>query len=269
MKKTTVLLTTLVLIWNFNTNAQSEIEQINTTLQHYTEGTANGEPERLKKAFHKDFNLFIVDSDTLKVIEGAGYIERVEKGKKYNRVGKIVAVDYENDAASAKIEVYFPDRKRIATDYLLLLKIEGTWKIMHKIIDLNAFEKVVDLQVKNTLEIDNINTTLLHYIEGTANSDTKRLDKAFHKDFNLYYIKNEALEIISGQKYMTNFTNGKTYNRIGKVLSIDYEDTAGLAKIQVLMPDRDRVAIDYLLLLKIKGTWKIIHKSFTSKTYSK
>ncbi len=269
MKKSNILLLVLTFIWNFEINAQSEIEQINTTLQHYIEGTANGAPERLKKAFHKDFKLFIVDSDTLKIIDGKGYIERVEKSKKYNRIGKIITIDYENDAASAKIEVYFPDRNRIATDYLLLLKIKGKWKILHKIINLNTFEKVADLQAKNTLEIDNINKALLHYIEGTANSDPARLDNAFHKDFNLYYIKKDTLGIIPGKKYMTNFTNGKTYNRIGKVVSIDYEDDAGLAKIQVLMPDRDRVAIDYLLLLKIKEEWKIIHKSFTSKTYGK
>ncbi len=269
MKKKLVLFLVFVFISNLGINAQSEIEQINTTLQHYIEGTANGEPERLKKAFHKDFKLFIVDSDTLKVIDGKGYIKRVEKGKKYNRIGKVITIDYENDAASAKIEVYFPDRNRVATDYLLLLKIQGTWKILHKIINLNTFENVADLQAKNTLEIDKINTTLIHYIEGTANSKPDRLNKAFHKDFNLYYIKKDTLGIIPGKKYITNFTQGKTFNRIGKVLSIDYEDDAGLAKIQVLMPDRDRVAIDYLLLLKIKEEWKIIHKSFTSKTYNR
>ncbi|MBP6699500.1 MAG: nuclear transport factor 2 family protein, partial [Flavobacteriales bacterium] len=32
----------------------SDIEQITATLMDYIEGTANGEPERLRKAFHPD-----------------------------------------------------------------------------------------------------------------------------------------------------------------------------------------------------------------------
>jgi Putative lumazine-binding len=36
---------------------EKEFELINQTLLDYIEGTANGEPNRLKRAFHKDFNL--------------------------------------------------------------------------------------------------------------------------------------------------------------------------------------------------------------------
>ena len=32
--------------------SQSEIEDINKVLYHYIEGTANGEPDRLRRAFH-------------------------------------------------------------------------------------------------------------------------------------------------------------------------------------------------------------------------
>ena len=39
---------------------KSDFEQITETLTDYIEGTANGEPERLKKAFHPSFNLFTV-----------------------------------------------------------------------------------------------------------------------------------------------------------------------------------------------------------------
>ncbi|NAS30770.1 nuclear transport factor 2 family protein [Flavobacteriaceae bacterium R38] len=116
-------------------------------------------------------------------------------------------------------------------------------------------------------EINLINKTLLHYIEGTANGEPDRLKKAFHKDFNLYYIKNDSLSIINGERYIGNFKPGKKNNRIGKVLAVDYEGDAATAKIEVLMPDRNRIAIDYMLLLKIKGEWRIIHKSFTSKNY--
>lgn len=40
--------------------AQSDLELITETLMHYIEGTANGEPDRLRIAFHPDFNLYTV-----------------------------------------------------------------------------------------------------------------------------------------------------------------------------------------------------------------
>jgi len=250
-------------------NAQTEVEQINSTVMKYIEGTANGNPDKVREAFHKNFNLFLVQEDTLRVIDGKGYIKRVEKGKKYNRIGRIISIDNENDAASVKVEVYFPDTKRIATDYLLLLKIKGQWKILHKIINLKNYQKVEDLVSNEKMGIEEIKETLSNYIEGTANGEPEKLKKAFHQDFNLYYIKNDTLSIILGKQYIGNFKEGKKNNRIGNILSLDYENNAGLAKVQVLMPDRNRIAIDYLLLLKIKNEWKIIHKSFTSKNYDK
>lgn len=247
---------------------QTEVEQINSTVMKYIDGTANGNPDKVREAFHKDFNLFIVHGDTLRTIDGNGYIERVEKGKKYNRKGKIISIDYENDAASVKVEVYFPDTKRIATDYLLLLKINKQWKILHKIINLKNNQKIENLISIEKNGIEEIKETLSNYIDGTANGEPEKLIKAFHKDFNLYYIKKEVLSIISGKKYIENFKEGQKSNRIGNVLSIDYENNAGLAKVQVIMPERNRIAIDYLLLLKINGEWKIIHKSFTTKNFN-
>ncbi len=267
MRKTLIIFITINLILGVKLYAQTEVEKINSTVMKYINGTANGNPDKVREAFHKDFNLFIVQGDTLRVIEGKGYIERVEKGKKYNRIGQIISIDYENDAASVKVEVYFPDTKRIATDYLLLLKIKEQWKILHKIINLKNYQKVEDLISNEKNGIEEIKETLSNYIEGTANGEPKKLKNAFHKDFNLYYIKNGNLSVLSGKQYISNFKEGKKNNRIGNILSLDYENNAGLAKIQVIMPDSNRIAIDYLLLLKIKDKWKIIHKSFTSKSY--
>lgn len=112
--------------------AQSETELISNTLLDYIEGTANGEPDRLRRAFHPDFELYFVGSDSLNVWSGERYIGNIKEGKKSNRVGRIVSIDYENDAASAKVEILMPGRKRIYTDYFLLLKLEGQWKIIHK-----------------------------------------------------------------------------------------------------------------------------------------
>lgn len=113
-------------------SSKTEIEQIAATLMDYIEGTSNGEPDKLKRAFHPDFNLYsVAKEDSLRIWQGKDYVSNVKEGKKSNRVGRIISIDFENNAAIAKVEILIPNRK-IFTDYFLLLKYEGSWKIIHK-----------------------------------------------------------------------------------------------------------------------------------------
>jgi len=113
-------------------NSKTEIEQITATLMDYIEGTANGEPDRLRRAFHKDFNLYTIsDKDSLKIRSGEQYISNTKQGEKSNRIGRIISIDYEKDAAIAKAEIVVPNW-RVFTDYFLLMKYEGSWKIVQK-----------------------------------------------------------------------------------------------------------------------------------------
>ncbi|HEY3429284.1 MAG TPA: nuclear transport factor 2 family protein [Cyclobacteriaceae bacterium] len=137
MKVFKILVACLVLVGGSDVcaqteNSKSEIEQITETLMDYIEGTANGDPDRLKKAFHPAFNLYTVNGkDSLLIRSGEEYIARVKKGEKTNRVGRIISIDFEKDAAIAKAEIVIPNW-RIFTDYFLLLKYEGSWKIVQK-----------------------------------------------------------------------------------------------------------------------------------------
>jgi putative intracellular protease/amidase len=110
---------------------KSDLDQINEILLDYIEGTANGQPERLRKAFHPNFNLYTVAKDTLLARSGEQYISNVKVGEKSNRIGHIVSIDIEKDAAVAKAEITIPGW-RIFTDYFLILKYQGAWKIVHK-----------------------------------------------------------------------------------------------------------------------------------------
>jgi len=99
---------------------------------NYIDGTANGEIDKLRKAFHPDFNLYsVTKEDSLRVWKGEEYIGGIEPGKKSNRIGRIISIDFENNAAIAKAEILIPNW-RVFIDYFLLLKYEGSWKIVHK-----------------------------------------------------------------------------------------------------------------------------------------
>lgn len=127
--------TEIVKILNLNnpntTLIKSDLDQVKEMLLDYIEGTANGQPERLRRAFHPRFNLYTVAKDTLWIRSGEQYISNINVGVKNNRIGRIIAIDIEKDAAIAKAEIVVPNL-RTFTDYFLILKYQGTWKIVHK-----------------------------------------------------------------------------------------------------------------------------------------
>lgn len=111
--------------------AQSDNEAVRATATDYIEGTANGEPNRLKRAFHEGAALYGVNDDgSMRRVPIAQYIGYFKPGVKNDRDGKIVAVDIVNNAANVKIEILSGPWKY--TDYLLLLKLDGQWKIINK-----------------------------------------------------------------------------------------------------------------------------------------
>ncbi|TKB98078.1 nuclear transport factor 2 family protein [Pedobacter cryotolerans] len=134
MNKILVLLLVFVSLRSEKTYAQtvkSDFDQVTEVLLDYIEGTANGQPERLRKAFHPDFNLYTVAKDTLWIRSGAQYIANIKVNEKTNRVGRIISIDIEKDAAMAKVEIVIPGF-RIFTDYFLILKYGRAWQIVHK-----------------------------------------------------------------------------------------------------------------------------------------
>lgn len=114
-----------------NTQTKSDIQGVTEAINHYLEGTKNGEPERLNKAFHPDFNLYYVDKDSIRIRSGKKYISQIKHGEVNNRIGRIISIDIEGNAAMAKAEVTIP-KWRVFTDYFLLLKVNQEWKIVQK-----------------------------------------------------------------------------------------------------------------------------------------
>ena len=131
MKSTRFLIAAVCLLFAWHTNAQTEVALIAEALTDYIEGSTNGQPERLRKVFHPDLNLYYVKNDSLRVWSGSAYIESTKEGEPTGEVGKIMSIDYENDIAVAKVQITYPGRTPYI-DYFMLLKLGGQWTIMHK-----------------------------------------------------------------------------------------------------------------------------------------
>ena len=121
----------LMLGLSVQAQAQSELEAVKATAMDYIEGTANGEINRIRRAFHEGAALYAANDDgSLRRIPIAQYIGYFKEGQKNDRKGKIVNVDIANNAANVKIEILSGQWK--FTDYLLLLKLKEGWKIINK-----------------------------------------------------------------------------------------------------------------------------------------
>lgn len=127
-----VLIISLLSLTCFSLNAQSEIELISETLTDYIEGSTNGQPARLKSAFHPDLNLYSIRDNEISVWSGVDYIKDTHEGKPTGEHGKIISIDYENNAAMAKVEISHPKNPIPYIDYFMLLKNDGKWIIIHK-----------------------------------------------------------------------------------------------------------------------------------------
>lgn len=114
-------------------------------------------------------------------------------------------------------------------------------------------------------EIEQITETLMDYIEGSTNGQPIRLKKAFHSDLNLYYIRNREFSVWSGENYIEGTREGEPTGEIGEILSIDFENDIATSKIRISHPESNTPYIDYLMLIKVNGHWKIVHKMFTQE----
>lgn len=110
----------------------SERKLIEETLVDYIEGSTNGQPDRLRRAFHPDLNLYSIKAGKLSVWSGQDYIKDTKEGKPTGETGKILSIDFENDIAVAKVEISHPRSSVPYIDYFMLLKIEDKWTIIHK-----------------------------------------------------------------------------------------------------------------------------------------
>jgi len=116
--------------------AQTELEQIHSTISDYIEGTSYSHVPQIKQAFYEEADLFLDNKDkslwVVPISEYAGWFEKNEAGQFTGRLGNIISVDYFQNIATAKAEILLPKRNLRFIDLFLLKKINGVWKIISK-----------------------------------------------------------------------------------------------------------------------------------------
>lgn len=109
----------------------ADMTAIHTTVFDYFEGLNNQDEQRLERAFDPSAQLKSPSDDgTVRVEPISAAIARWLRGdNKQSRVGNITAVDI-TDGRIARVVFDFDG---VYTDFLILMKLDGQWKIVDKV----------------------------------------------------------------------------------------------------------------------------------------
>lgn len=134
------LLLSLSLVLGFagsNAVAQNdEMAAARVPVEMYLKAQATGDPELIRKAFHPDAKLFFNREGKFTQLtrdEFAARFSGKPAADEAQRKRTIDSLTVTGDAAMAKLTLDYPNA--VLTDYLSLLKVDGEWKIVHKIFN--------------------------------------------------------------------------------------------------------------------------------------
>ncbi|MDQ3798437.1 MAG: nuclear transport factor 2 family protein [Acidobacteriota bacterium] len=112
---------------------ESEQKLVKVSLENYLKAHETGKSEFIREAFHKDARITAVSGGkllNLSVNEFACRFNEKPAADEASRKRRIEILDISGDAAFSKIILDYPTVK--LTDYISLLRIDGTWQIVHK-----------------------------------------------------------------------------------------------------------------------------------------
>lgn len=103
-------------------------------LAYYHAGHALYDPDLYRKILHPEWKFFLLENDSLKIVDRDEFCEwyaheNLKPELKWET--EIYNIDVTGDLASVKLRIENQDVKYI--DYLNLMKIDGSWWIVHKI----------------------------------------------------------------------------------------------------------------------------------------
>ncbi|MFB9077498.1 nuclear transport factor 2 family protein [Flavobacterium procerum] len=108
-----------------------------------------------------------------------------------------------------------------------------------------------------------IQKTLNFYIDGQATGDSVMVGKSFHSAWQLKYLADDKLNIVTKSQYLSGFKKpyAKQPNWSGRIISIDITNQIASAKIEI--STSKLLFIDYFNLMKTSKGWFIVDKIST------
>lgn len=191
----------LFIFCSINSTAQTEADEymaISETLSYYLDGGTYNDFPRLEKAFHKDATMKFI-GDQYKAVNAIDFFQKgIKPGPPQDRTTKIISIQSNGHAANAVLRIDYPTSYII--DFMNLLKVDGTWKIVNKIF-----------------YVEKLNTDKV--IEDELSVEEKEVLSVFHRWKMAYINKNTSdLEAILADNWSyAGSSNGKLGNKEGAI----------------------------------------------------
>ena len=117
-----------------------------------------------------------------------------------------------------------------------------------------------------------IRATVQRYFDGQRNGDADLMGSAFAPGANMIFVRDSALAIMPIPEFVERVREGAAKEKAApkpanppapapqKVASVDIAGNAAVARLETRRPDM--VVVDFMTLLKVRGEWLVVNKSF-------
>jgi hypothetical protein len=241
--------------------SEAEVGAARIPLESYINAHATGNPEYIRKAFFPTAKIMAFRDGkllNLSVEEFASRFSGKPAADESQRKRRIDSLDITGNAGVARIVLDYPDAT--LTDYMSLLKVDGEWKIVNKVFNVELKAK----STTNTRQPDDreaVKQAVLDYVEALYEADSSRIERSVHRDlfklgferdkdgtYKPYRMTYQELYDLAGR---WNKSGRIPKNSTKEIVVFDVADQTASAKLTA------RWGIDYLHLAKFDGKWMI------------
>ncbi|MCG3258780.1 MAG: nuclear transport factor 2 family protein [Candidatus Heimdallarchaeota archaeon] len=263
-----------------------EIESIEKTIQLYEEAFNEWDISKLVRAYHPDSMVYWFVPESNRFYNGLCYrwVEEFVKNQverpEVNYYVNIERINQYGTVAYARVRFLIEDPQdyRDTTDYLTLMKFDSQWKVVNKsghTIPLEQEELVrringdISLPSNDSEEIKRITDNLEIYAQAFHDWDMEKIKQTFHPSMRMNSVVQETHQFknqfrpyaVWGEVLENHKAEGITFET--EIKQIDQRGTAAVAVMywKATTPEGTGHTTDFLTLLKIENSWKIVNKS--------
>lgn len=231
-------------------------------LESYINAHATGNPEYIRKAFFPDAKIMAFRDGkllNLSVEEFASRFSGKPAADESQRKRRIDSLDITGNAGVARILLDYPDATLI--DYMSLLKVNGEWKIVNKVFNVEPKAKPTAAATQQPDDREAVKQAVLDYVEALYEADSSRIERSVHRDlFKLGFERDkDGTYKPYRMTYQELYDLAGRWNKSGRIpknskkeiVVFDVADQTASAKLTAWW------GIDYVHLAKFDGKWMI------------
>lgn len=242
--------------------SEAEAVAARVPLESYINAHATGNPEYIRKAFFPDAKIMAFRDGkllNLSVEEFASRFSGKPAADESQRKRRIDSLDITGNAGVARIVLDYPDATLI--DYMSLLKVDGEWKIVNKVFNVEPKAKPTAAATQQPDDREAVKQAVLDYVEALYEADSSRIERSVHRDlFKLGFERDkDGTYKPYRMTYQELYDLAGRWNKSGRIpknskkeiIVFDVADQTASAKLTAWW------GIDYLHLAKFDGKWMI------------